>query len=90
MKVYLLPPLNPVRDHLLGELPHPPGSCPRQDGAPRHPLPRPRQHLQHRHHQHPKGEKHDFQIIFTTYETHTCVLHMDISFSQFLLQRRRV
>ena len=60
-----------VCDCLLDLLPHPDGRHPRQDGPPGHPLPRPRQHLQHRHHQHPKGE-----TIFTRYETHPRASHI--------------
>ena len=41
LKVHLLPSLHPVCDHFLGELPHSPGGCPGQDGAPRHSVPRP-------------------------------------------------
>ena len=66
----LLIPIRSVCDRLLDLLPHPDGRDPRPDGSPGnqlplflsplsfslgHPLPRPRQHLQHRHHQHTKG-----------------------------------
>ena len=43
---HLLPPLRPLRGRLLDLLPHPPRHRARADGAPDHPLPRPRQHLQ--------------------------------------------
>ena len=36
-------------------VPDPDGRDPWSDGPPGHPLPRPGQHLQHRHHQHPQG-----------------------------------
>ena len=38
-------------------VPDPDGRDPREDGPPRHTLPRPRQHLQHCHHQHAEGER---------------------------------
>ena len=43
---HLLPPLRPLRGGLLDLVPHPPRHRPRAHGAPDHPLPRARQHLQ--------------------------------------------
>ena len=45
----------PVCDRVVDLVPDPDGRDPRSDGPPGHPLPRPGQHLQHRHHQHPQG-----------------------------------
>ena len=45
---------------ILDILPDPYGRYPWPDGAASHPVPRPRQHLQHRHHQHTQGN----QIFF--------------------------
>ena len=44
---------------LLDKFRGPTGRHPRQDGAPHHSLPRPGQHLQHRHHQHAQGRGSD-------------------------------
>ncbi len=44
-----------VCDSLLDLLPHPDGRDPRADGPARHPVPRPREHLQHCYHQHSQG-----------------------------------
>ncbi len=44
-----------VCDSLLDLLPHPDGRDPRANGPARHPVPRPREHLQHCYHQHSQG-----------------------------------
>ena len=57
LRHHLLPTFGPVRRGQLGLLSHPLGRHPGQDGPPRHPLSRPRQHLQRNHHQFTKGRR---------------------------------
>jgi hypothetical protein len=45
-----------VCDSVLDLVPDPDGRDPGSDGSPRHALPGPRQHIQHRHNQHTQGQ----------------------------------
>ena len=71
----------PVCDRVVDLVPDPDGRDPRSDGPPGHPLPRPGQHLQHRHHQHPQGA-HTERQCFLRRRNHLSFLIFKLIFTQ--------
>ena len=74
---HLLFPRRNVRHRVLDQLPRAPGECPRPHDHPRHCLPRPRQHLQQHHQQHPQGGRTHCHRVLRDHLHNICVRSPD-------------